>query len=165
MKPFYLSCFAVVLSASLSSTPLSTVSAKTVSTRIVSVSSGTVMRLRLLKLKSSSGLISQVSPSAAPPTTEQKIAYRRKTLHTMKVQSAQFGAAQTTFEKALKKWYTFGGTIKRIAPESYTAISPEFDQVKKGLYQSSVPIATLQKSLQALIRDVGEAVPISDAQE
>ena len=79
------------------------------------------------------------------------------------VKAARFAEAQTTFEKALKKWYTFGGTIKRIAPDSYAKVSPHFDYVKTGLYQSSVPLSTLKANLQTLIQDV--AVPISDAKD
>lgn len=119
--------------------------------------------------------VAQASPSpAAAPTVQEKIAFRRKTLRTMQteleqvagsVKAGQFGAAQATFEKALKKWYTFGGTIKRIAPDSYAKISPNFEAVKKGLYQSSVPLGTLKSNLQTLIQDVKVAVPISDAKE
>jgi hypothetical protein len=114
-----------------------------------------------------------VEPQAAP-STQDKIAFRRKTLRTMRdelvqiaelVKAENFRAAQTTFEKALKKWYTFGGTIKRIAPDSYAKISPNFDAVNKGLYQSSVPLSTLKANLQTLIQDVNVAVPISDAKE
>ncbi len=112
-------------------------------------------------------------PQAAP-TTQEKIAFRRKTLRTMRdelvqiadlVKAENFSTAQTTFEKALKKWYTFGGTIQRIAPDSYAKISPNFDAVKKGLYQSSVPLSTLKANLQTLIQDVNVAVSISDAKE
>lgn len=113
-------------------------------------------------------------PPKVAPTVQDKIAFRRKTLRTMRdqlvqisdlVKAAQFAEAQTTFEKALKKWYTFGGTIKRIAPDSYATISPNFDAVKTGLYQSSVPLGTLKANLQTLIKDVNVAVPISDAKE
>jgi hypothetical protein len=110
----------------------------------------------------------------AAPTVQEKIAFRRKTLRTMRdelvqiadlVKAARFGEAQATFEKALKKWYTFGGTVKRIAPDSYAKISPNFAAVKTGLYQSSVPLGTLKTNLQTLIQDVNVAVPISDAKE
>ena len=113
-------------------------------------------------------------PPKAAPTVQEKIAFRRKTLRTMRdelvqiadlVKAARFGEAQATFEKALKKWYTFGGTVKRIAPDSYAKISPNFDAVKTGLYQSSVPLSTLKANLQTLIQDVNIAVPISDAKE
>jgi hypothetical protein len=109
--------------------------------------------------------------SQAAPTIPEKIAFRRKTLRTMRdelvqisslVKAARFGEAQTTFEKALKKWYTFGGTVKRIAPDSYAKISPNFAAVKTGLYQSSVPLSTLKANLQTLIQDVNVAIPISD---
>ena len=113
-------------------------------------------------------------PPKVAPTVQDKIAFRRKTLRTMRdelvqiadlVKAERFAEAQTTFEKALKKWYTFGGTIKRIAPGSYAKISPNFDSVKTGLYQSSVPLGTLKVNLQTLIQDVNVAVPISDAKE
>jgi hypothetical protein len=113
-------------------------------------------------------------PPKVAPTVQEKIAFRRKTLRTMGdelvqisalVKAARFGEAQATFEKALKKWYTFGGTVKRIAPSSYAKISPNFEAVKKGLYQSSVPLSTLKANLQTLIQDVKVAIPISDATE
>jgi hypothetical protein len=118
-------------------------------------------------------VVAAETPKAAS-STQEKIAFRRKTLRTMRdelvqiadlVKAGNFGTAQTTFEKALKKWYTFGGTIKRIAPDSYAKISPNFEAVRKGLYQSSVPLSTLKANLQTLIQDVNVAVPISDAKE
>ena len=105
---------------------------------------------------------------------EDKIAFRRKTIRTMRdefvqvsdlVKAARYGEAQATFEKALKKWYTFGGTIKRIAPDSYANISPNINAVQKGLYNASVPLGTLKANLQALIQDVNVAVPISEAKD
>jgi hypothetical protein len=115
-----------------------------------------------------------IAQSPSGTSTQDKIEFRRKTIRTMRdelvqisdlVKTARYGEAQATFEKALKKWYTFGGTIKRIAPDSYTKIAPNFDAVKKGLYQSSVPLSTLKSNLQTLIQDVNVAVPISDATE
>jgi hypothetical protein len=115
--------------------------------------------------------------AAEPPketSTQDKIAFRRKTLRTMRdefvqisdlVKAARYGEAQATFEKALKKWYTFGGTIKRIAPDSYAKISPSIDAVQKGLYNASVPLGTLKANLNTLIQDVNVAVPISDAKD
>jgi hypothetical protein len=108
------------------------------------------------------------------PSIQDKIAFRRKTIRTMRdefvqvselVKEARYGEAQATFEKALKKWYTFGGTIKRIAPDSYAKISPNIDAVQKGLYNASVPLSTLKANLNTLIEDVNVAVPISDAQD
>lgn len=132
----------------------------------------------LLGGPSEKGATAQVPPAPAvgspAPTVQDKIAFRRKTLHSMKdelsqvadlVKSEQFRSAQALFEKALKNWYIFGGTIKRIAPESYAKILPGFDKVKRGLYQSSVPLSTLKSNLQALIQDVSIALPISDAQD
>jgi hypothetical protein len=119
-------------------------------------------------------LLAQADTSPALPTVQEKIEFRRKTLRTMRddlvqtaafVQSAQFASAQESFAKALKKWYIFGGTVKRIAPESYAKISPGFEAVKKGLHQSAIPLSTLKSDLQHLIQDVNIAVPISDAQE
>ena len=119
-----------------------------------------------------SSLLAQ-SPAPAAPTIQEKIEFRRKTLRTMRedliqtasfVQTTQFDAAQQSFAKALKKWYIFGGTIRRIAPESYAKISPGFESVKKGLYQPSVPLNTLKADLQRLVQAVDIAVPISDAQ-
>jgi hypothetical protein len=115
--------------------------------------------------------------AAEPPkgaSTQDKIAFRRKTIRTMRdefvqvsdlVKAARYGEAQATFEKALKKWYTFGGTIKRIAPDSYAKISPNIGAVQKGLYNASVPLGTLKANLQTLIQDVNVAVPISDAKD
>jgi hypothetical protein len=108
------------------------------------------------------------------PSTQDKIAFRRKTIRTMRdefvqvsdlVKAARYGEAQATFEKALKKWYTFGGTIKRIAPDSYAKISPSINAVQKGLYNASVPLGTLKANLNTLIQDVNVAVPISDAKD
>jgi hypothetical protein len=122
--------------------------------------------------------LSQVPQSqsalAAEPTLQEKIAFRRKTLHTMgdelgqvavDVKAERFASAQATFTKALKKWHTFGGTIKRIAPESYAKIAPGFAAVKKGLYQSEVPLSQLNADLQSLTKEVKVALPISDATE
>jgi hypothetical protein len=115
--------------------------------------------------------------AAEPPkgtSTQDKIAFRRKTIRAMRdefvqisdlVNAARYGEAQATFEKALKKWYTFGGTIKRIAPDSYAKISPNIDAVQKGLYNASVPLSTLKANLKTLIQDVNVAVPISDAKD
>jgi hypothetical protein len=108
------------------------------------------------------------------PSTQDKIAFRRKTIRAMRdefvqisdlVKAARYGEAQATFEKALKKWYTFGGTIKRIAPDTYAKISPNIDAVQKGLYNASVPLGTLKANLKTLIQDVNVAVPISDAKD
>jgi hypothetical protein len=117
----------------------------------------------------------QSSPSPSVETTQQeKIAFRRKTLHTMNdeleqvaefVKSRRFQSAKTTFNKALKKWYIFGGTIKRIAPEGYEKISPDFDVVKNRLNQPNPSISRLGADLATLIKDVNVALPISDAKE
>ncbi|WP_404790777.1 hypothetical protein [Altericista sp. CCNU0014] len=113
-----------------------------------------------------------VEPIIVAQDIQEKIAFRRQTLRTMRdemvrvsdlVRAARYGEAQTTFESARRKWYTFGGTIRRIAPDSYARISPNISAVGRGLYNSSVPLSTLRANLQALIRDVNVAIPISDA--
>jgi hypothetical protein len=55
-------------------------------------------------------------------------------------------------------------TIKRIAPDSIK-IAPNFDAVKKGLYQSGAPLSQLNADLQSLIKEVKVALPMSDATE
>ncbi len=115
-------------------------------------------------------------PTAPPvsPSTEEKIKFRKQTIRTMQEQVAQttssvqagnYGAARKSFEGALKKWYTFGGTIKRLSPETYTKVAAEFKTVNNSIYQASPPKATLVGNLQALTRDVGAAVKISDAND
>jgi hypothetical protein len=127
----------------------------------------------LANIHASNTLLIAAEP-AKEPSIQDKIAFRRKTIRTMRdefvqvsdlVKGARYGEAQATFEKALKKWYTFGGTIKRIAPDSYAKISPNIDAVQKGLYNASVPLGTLKANLNTLIEDVNVAVPISDAQD
>jgi hypothetical protein len=56
-------------------------------------------------------------------------------------------------------------TIERIAPDSYAKIAPNFDAVKKGLYQSGVPLSQLNADLRSLIKKVKVALPMSDATE
>jgi negative regulator of replication initiation len=129
------------------------------------------VRASALALQSASRIAAEL---AQEPSTQEKIAFRRKTIQTMRdelvqvsdlVKAARYGEAQATFERALRKWYTFGGTIKRIAPDSYAKISPNFAAVQRGLYNASVPLSTLRANLQTLIQDVNVAVPISDAQD
>jgi hypothetical protein len=149
-------------------------SIQSVTVLVLILSTFGISGLHLKSATASSFTLTQASPSTGASTVQGKIAFRRKTLHTMQdeleqvaasVKAERFGEAQATFEKALKKWYTFGGTVKRIAPNSYAKISPNFDAVKTGLYQSSVPLSTLKANLQTLIQDVKVAVPISDAKE
>jgi hypothetical protein len=120
-----------------------------------------------------SPIIAQATPKAAP-TTAEKIAFRRKTIRTMSeeleqisklVNAAKYQEAQVTFEKALKKWNTFGGTIKRIAPDRYAKMLPGFANVKKGLYSSAVPLSTLKSDLNGLIQEAKAAVIVSDQQD
>lgn len=120
-----------------------------------------------------SPIIAQATPKATP-TTEEKIAFRRKTIRAMSeeleqisklVNAAKYQDAQVTFEKALKKWNTFGGTIKRIAPERYAKMLPGFANVKKGLYSSAVPLATLKADLNSLTQETKAAVIVSDQQD
>ncbi len=114
------------------------------------------------------------TPSPASPSTEEKIKFRKATIRTMKdqldqttssVQSGNYGAAKTAFESALKKWYTFGGTIKRLSPETYQKVAAEFKAVNTSIYQASPQQKTLVANLQTLTRDVGAAVKISDAND
>lgn len=115
-------------------------------------------------------------PTTPPvsPSTEEKIKFRKQTIRTMKeqveqttssVQAGNYGAARKSFESALKKWYTFGGTIKRLSPETYTKVAAEFKTVNSSIYQSSPQRATLVANLQVLARDVSAAVKVSDAND
>ncbi|MEA5511247.1 hypothetical protein VB715_15850 [Crocosphaera sp. UHCC 0190] len=108
------------------------------------------------------------------PTTAQKIAFRRKTIRTMKdeldqtlssVQSRNYQAAKTPFESAKKKWFTFGGTIKRIAPDLYEIIDPGFKTVNTLLNQASPQQGNLTAQLQRVVEAATKAVTISDATE
>ncbi len=120
-------------------------------------------------------LFAQSNPSpSAQPTIQEKIAFRRKTLQTMSdeigqvqtaVKAKRFADAQATFEKALKKWYIFGGTIKRIDPSDYAKISPGFDSVKQGLYSSAIPLSKLEADIQATMTAAKSAVLVSDQKD
>ncbi|MBW4550437.1 MAG: hypothetical protein KME35_04925 [Aphanocapsa sp. GSE-SYN-MK-11-07L] len=112
--------------------------------------------------------------SPVSPGTEEKIKFRKQTIRTMKeqveqttssVQAGNYGAARKSFESALKKWYTFGGTIKRLSPETYTKVAAEFKTVNNSIDQSSPQKTTLVANLQALTRDLSAAVKISDAND
>jgi uncharacterized protein YukE len=121
--------------------------------------------------------LAQTDANSPPPvapastSTEEKIKFRKATIRTMKdqldqttasIQAGNYGAAKTTFASALKKWYTFGGTIKRLSPEIYQKVAAEFKAVNTSIYQSSPQQKTLVANLQALTRDVGAAVKVSD---
>jgi uncharacterized protein YukE len=114
------------------------------------------------------------TPAAAAPTTAEKIEFRKKTIRTMKdeleqttaaVQSSNYGAARDTFKSALKKWYTFGGTVKRLAPETYEKVADGFKTVNTSLNQSQPQQKTLISDLQGLTRNVKAAVTVSDAND
>jgi uncharacterized protein YukE len=114
------------------------------------------------------------SPPPASASTEEKIKVRRQMIRTMKdqveqttssVQSGNYGAAKNAFESALKKWYTFGGTIKRLSPETYQKVAAEFKAVNTSIHQSRPPQKTVVANLQTLTRDVSAAVKISDAKD
>jgi hypothetical protein len=111
---------------------------------------------------------------SSEPTLQEKIAFRRKTIRTMKdeldqtlsaVQSSDYDTASTVFEHARKKWNTFGGTIKRLSPEIYAPMDAGFRIVGASLSQSQPSHATLVADLQALIGEATKAVPISDAND
>jgi hypothetical protein len=108
------------------------------------------------------------------PTTAEKIAFRRKTIRTMKdeldqtlsaVQSGNYDSAYATFEHARKKWNTFGGTIKRLSAPTYTPMDAAFRTIDASLRQAQPPQATLVGDLQALIHEAASAVTISDAND
>jgi hypothetical protein len=108
------------------------------------------------------------------PTTAEKIAFRRKTIRTMKdeldqtlsaVQSGNYDSAYTVFENARKKWNTFGGTIKRLSAPTYTPMDAAFRTIDASLRQAQPSQATLIADLQALIREAASAVTISDAND
>lgn len=119
------------------------------------------------------------SPDVAPspstnPSTADKIKFRKKTIRTMEteleqtlasVQSGSYSSANTTFNKALKKWYIFGGTIKRLSPTTYSPIAEGFASVKTALQQSNASQKSLIADLQTLIRNAKAAVAISDTHD
>ncbi len=108
------------------------------------------------------------------PTTQEKIAFRRKTIRTMKdeldqtlsaVKSADYGTAQTIFEDARKKWNIFGGTIKRLSADTYGPMDAAFRAIGSTLSQAQPSQAALIADLQALTREASSAVTISDAND
>ncbi|HEY9826009.1 MAG TPA: hypothetical protein V6D19_11210 [Stenomitos sp.] len=117
----------------------------------------------------------EVAPSPpSNPSTADKIKFRKKTIRTMEteleqtlasVQSGSYSSANTTFNKALKKWYTFGGTIKRLSPTTYSPVADGFATVKTALQQSNASQKSLIANLQTLIRNAKEAVTVSDAND
>jgi hypothetical protein len=111
---------------------------------------------------------------SSEPALEEKIAFRRKTIRTMKdeldqtfsaVQSGDYDTANTVFERARKKWNTFGGTIKRLSADTYDPMDTAFRTIGAILNQAQPSQAALIADLQALTREANSAVTISDANE
>jgi uncharacterized protein YukE len=111
---------------------------------------------------------------SSEPTLEEKIAFRRKTIRTMKdeldqalsaVQSGDYGTAHTVFEDARKKWNIFGGTIKRLSADTYGPMDAAFRTIGATLSQAQPSQAALIADLQALTREASSAVTISDAND
>lgn len=134
--------------------------------------------LPVLALETAQPIIVQAPSPAAPPSAEpstaEKIQFRKKTIRTMKdeleqtvsaVQARNWNSAIATFGRAYKKWSTFGGTIKRLSPETYTPVHAGFKTANSSLNNPNTPASTVIADLQALIKNVATAVTISDAND
>lgn len=111
------------------------------------------------------------SASSDAPSKADKIQFRKQTIRIMKaeleqtasaVQSSNYDTARSKFRSALKKWYLFGGTIKRLLPETYQKVATDFNIVNSTIASSHPSHQSLIANLQNLINEVDVAVKISD---
>jgi hypothetical protein len=103
-------------------------------------------------------------------TLEEKVAFRRKSIHVMSdqvalasvmVKAKEYEVARDRFlQPAHKIWFMFGGTIKRIAPDLYEPAASGFKEINTLLEQPQQ--AALVTKLQDLDRILQDAVKISD---
>ncbi|EAZ90177.1 hypothetical protein [Crocosphaera chwakensis] len=81
------------------------------------------------------------------------------------VKSGNYQQAKISFSTARKTWFTFGGTIKRIAPDLYEIMNPGFNQANTLLNQSNPQKQGLIEQLQTLSNTGTNAVKVSDIKE